>query len=309
MVLENPTENADRSFASVSDGAKFWRMRPKFLVAAFCFCSILCCLLGWVASEYCVEQERESLMAVMDQEIEDLASSLIRVKSYEEELKRRGKYLDTVIREAVVLDDQDIDSTLSSRGPNPTENGNEGGIGGGDQKEFHVSKPKVQLFPLQSNLGGSKDDEVLAITEKRSEILKHVPMGYPVIGNSTSTFGMRSDPLSNRWQMHSGTDLAVASNTPVISTADGVVVIAESKNGYGLTVGIDHENGLETLYGHLARIDVEFGQKICRGQQIGLLGSTGRSTGPHLHYEVRVDGIPQNPKKFIDLASFLSMIG
>ncbi len=94
----------------------------------------------------------------------------------------------------------------------------------------------------------------------------------------------------------------------VVATADGMVINAGPKGDYGNAVVIKHRNGFETLYAHLAKVDVKPGEKICRGEQVGLVGTTGRSTGPHLHYEVRVDGNPRNPEPFIEVASFARLL-
>jgi murein DD-endopeptidase MepM/ murein hydrolase activator NlpD len=103
-----------------------------------------------------------------------------------------------------------------------------------------------------------------------------------------------------RWgRMHNGTDFAGRHGTPILSTADGVVIHADWQSGYGRLVKIQHANGIETRYAHLARIRVKKGQRVSRGERIGDMGNSGRSTGTHLHYEVRVNGRAVNPMKFI----------
>ena len=115
----------------------------------------------------------------------------------------------------------------------------------------------------------------------------------------TSGFGGRNDPFGRGHRRHEGIDLAGAKGSPILSTADGVVVKAGWGNGYGNMVQIQHSFGLETLYGHMSRIRVTVGQKVSRGDVIGDMGSTGRSTGSHLHYEVHVGGNPVNPMTFL----------
>ena len=121
----------------------------------------------------------------------------------------------------------------------------------------------------------------------------------PVNGWVTSDFGGRRSPYSGVYKMHYGIDIASPMGTPVQAPADGKVVFAESKGGYGRMVVIDHGYGVQTLYGHASKIFVDNGQKIKRGDEIALVGSTGASTGPHLHYEIHVDGIPADPLNFI----------
>jgi murein DD-endopeptidase MepM/ murein hydrolase activator NlpD len=128
------------------------------------------------------------------------------------------------------------------------------------------------------------------------------PIQTPV--NFTSGFGVRSDPFRGRAAMHPGIDLAGSYGTPVYATADGIVGRSEWNNGgYGNLVEIDHGQGIQTRYGHLSRRIAFAGQRIRRGDLIGLMGSTGRSTGNHLHYEVRIDGHPVNPIPFMQQAS------
>jgi murein DD-endopeptidase MepM/ murein hydrolase activator NlpD len=122
--------------------------------------------------------------------------------------------------------------------------------------------------------------------------------------NLTSGFGVRSDPFRNSAAMHAGIDLAGPIGTPIYATADGVVSRAGWGNGYGNLVQISHGGGMETRYGHMSRILVAANTRVHRGQLIGLMGSTGRSTGSHLHYEVRIDGHAVNPVPYLRSAEY-----
>jgi murein DD-endopeptidase MepM/ murein hydrolase activator NlpD len=137
----------------------------------------------------------------------------------------------------------------------------------------------------------------------RSDMLRvsSVPSGLPVMGYLTDGFGIRRNPFTGEGghEFHEGLDLAVDFGTPVKGTADGVVIWAGPYSGYGNLVAIYHTNGITTRYGHLSRITVELGQRVRRGDQIGNAGSTGRSTGPHVHYEVRVNDQPVDPNRYI----------
>ncbi len=115
----------------------------------------------------------------------------------------------------------------------------------------------------------------------------------------TSTFGMRTDPYTNRRVMHKGIDFAADHGSDVLAPADGVVVFVGYRGEYGKTVVIDHGYGLQTHFAHLSNYKVEVAERIKRGQIIAAVGKTGRTTGVHLHYEVRLNGIPQDPEKFI----------
>jgi len=140
---------------------------------------------------------------------------------------------------------------------------------------------------------------------KRAEYLiknlKYIPLGYPVYGKITSGFGMRIDPFNGRWAFHSGVDIKGRVGMPIRATAFGVVKRIGYSRGYGKYVVIYHGKGFSTLYAHLSRIKVRKGQKVKRGDVVGLMGNTGRSTGPHLHYEVRLGKKPINPLRFMRL--------
>lgn len=131
-----------------------------------------------------------------------------------------------------------------------------------------------------------------------------VPLGVPLQSRFrlTSGFGGRNDPINGSARMHEGQDLAGDYGTSIFATADGTVTYAGWEGGYGRLIKIRHIFGIETRYGHLSQIDVKVGQKISRGEKIGDMGNSGRSTGTHLHYEVRLSGKPVNPMTFIKAA-------
>ncbi|MBC7690933.1 MAG: M23 family metallopeptidase [Methylotenera sp.] len=129
--------------------------------------------------------------------------------------------------------------------------------------------------------------------------LAALPTRKPAVGYFTSGFGVRRSPFGDRAKMHEGLDIANHPGTPIKAPADGVVSFADSKSGYGQTLILDHGYGLETWYGHTRKILVSRGQKVRRGDTIALLGNSGRSTGPHVHYEVRVNGTPVDPLSYI----------
>lgn len=133
-----------------------------------------------------------------------------------------------------------------------------------------------------------------------------VPSAQPVEALTyTSNFGVRSDPFHGGAKMHAGVDISGPIGTPVYATADGVVGRAERSGGYGNLVELEHGKGIQTRYGHLSRVLVVAGDQVRRGQLIALMGSTGRSTGSHLHYEVRMDGHAVNPTPFLQNANYL----
>jgi murein DD-endopeptidase MepM/ murein hydrolase activator NlpD len=114
-----------------------------------------------------------------------------------------------------------------------------------------------------------------------------------------SGFGFRTDPITGRGALHMGLDFPADTGTPIMAAAGGVVINAETHAAYGQTVDIDHGNGLVTRYAHASKLLVKRGDLVKRGQTVANVGNTGRSTGPHLHFEVLVDGVPQNPARFL----------
>ena len=128
-----------------------------------------------------------------------------------------------------------------------------------------------------------------------------IPSIWPVIGGEvTDSYGVRGNPFGGgSAEFHSGQDIAAPRGTPVLAAADGVVTQAASQSGYGQVVVIDHGNGLTTRYGHLSKIEATLGQEIKRGELLGEVGSTGRSTGPHLHYEVRFNDVAVSPRHYL----------
>lgn len=140
-----------------------------------------------------------------------------------------------------------------------------------------------------------------AQADRYSRILVHVPVRKPITGeiDVSSSFGVRSDPFLGRPAMHTGMDMRGDTGDPVRATAAGTVVTAGWNGGYGKMVEIDHGNQFSTRYGHMSQIDVRVGQKIKIGDIVGRIGSTGRSTGPHLHYETRINDEAVNPTRFL----------
>ena len=174
--------------------------------------------------------------------------------------------------------------------------------------------------PLSPESGaGSQAEAQLASVEGRSEFLNQTleqvesrltdnlrlisstPSIAPVRGIYTSSFGYRRDPITGQRAYHSGVDISAPPGKPVKSTADGVVTKTEQYGNLGRAVFIAHGFGVTTVYGHLSRINVTPGQRVERGAIVGLVGNSGRSTGPHLHFEVRFKGVAQNPSRFLQM--------
>ncbi len=146
-----------------------------------------------------------------------------------------------------------------------------------------------------------KMDATTATEQQPGKSRSAIPSRQPVDDVSlTSSFGVRNDPFNGSRRMHQGIDIPGPVGTPIYATADGVVERSTWVNGYGNLVELNHGNGLQTRYGHLSKLIAQPNERVRRGQLIGLMGSTGRSTGSHLHYEVRIAGAAVNPMPYIE---------
>ena len=174
----------------------------------------------------------------------------------------------------------------------------------GDASEINASP----LGP--ADVGFSNLFSSLQRLDGEAKQANYIPSGRPVEKLSlTSNFGARSDPFNGRTRMHKGVDIPGPVGTPIYATADGVVQRAEwNSGGYGNLVELNHGHGIQTRYGHLTRSIVNAGERVKRGQLIAYMGSTGRSTGSHLHYEVRIDGQAVNPIPFLQSTAVLASV-
>ena len=178
-------------------------------------------------------------------------------------------------------------------------------LGRGASVEGGVGGPFVPVVLNKEALGFERQlhriKSARAMVARLTHAISSIPLRKPVDGDidPASGFGVRMDPFTSSPAMHTGLDLHGETGDPVRATADGKVTSAGWSGGYGRVIDIDHGNGMSTRYGHLSAIDVRVGQSIRTGQIIGRIGSTGRSTGPHLHYETRVNGEAVDPQKFL----------
>lgn len=160
--------------------------------------------------------------------------------------------------------------------------------------DFKFRKVKEAANDLESNI--HKLDQYLL---DKTSILKSTPSILPSVGWITSYFGIRISPYSGGRKMHEGLDVGAPFGTPIIAPADGIITFAGHKPGFGNFVQIDHGYGIETIYAHAQKVIAKNGEKVKRGALVATVGSTGYSTGPHLHYEVRVNGVAVDPLYFV----------
>lgn len=178
---------------------------------------------------------------------------------------------------------------------------------GSSNQDAQVSSSLDRLYALKDTaLSGAATTGIsLGLTRNATTAdwlrANSAPNLWPVEGPVTGSFGERIDPFNGEGAFHSGVDISASYGQPVMAPADGVVVFADFMGGYGRAIALDHGHGITTRYGHLASFAVVPGQYVRRGDTIGYVGLSGRSTGPHLHYEVRINDTPVNPHKFLRL--------
>lgn len=176
-----------------------------------------------------------------------------------------------------------------------------------NEAEPATGGPLIATAPAEFSEEISQLDEAMRMLDEVKSIARNLPFANPVPGaRITSSFGMRRDPLLGTRAHHSGMDFRARSGAPIRATGAGTVIAAGWNGGYGRMVEIDHGRGIVTRYAHLSRITVKRGQRVEQGAIIGKAGSSGRSTGPHLHYEVRLRGTPTNPLKFLSAGKKIS---
>lgn len=228
-------------------------------------------------------------------EIDTAQQSLI--NNVEEVTDRRVRELKSIISMTKVVDPEELlertaDGGSAQGGPFIDLADSDALAGGGDESAF-----AKQLFRVSQNLKKVADLE---------ESIAGMPLASPLVSyRKTSSFGPRRDPFNGRMAFHSGEDMAAYYGAPVYSPAAGKVTYAGWKGGYGRVIEVDHGNGFRTRYGHLGKISVKTGQEIAFREVLGKVGSSGRSSGPHLHYEVWFDGTVRNPSKFIEAGHYV----
>ena len=157
----------------------------------------------------------------------------------------------------------------------------------------------IEQLSTDARLEEIRQQEIMQAIQYQNDLLSSTPSILPAQGWISSEFGYRNSPFTGRREMHSGIDISAPIGTPIYAPADGQVVFSGRDGGYGISLVINHGRGISTRYAHMQRYTVEKKHKVSRGQLIGYVGNSGRSTGPHLHYEILVNNMPVNPKKYI----------
>jgi murein DD-endopeptidase MepM/ murein hydrolase activator NlpD len=251
-----------------------------------------CTLKATLPSKHALEREVADQRAQIQsfaKKINGLKTEIVAIREFEEK-----------IRDLADVDESAKgDSMLGVGGPTPEDL--DASIPLTEEHHSLVREMHAQVEDLEETLTVHKETlgELHEYLETRQSMLVSTPTIRPTTGWRSSGFGYRTSPFTGRREFHQGLDIATRSGTPVIAPADGTVTFVGSNGALGKTVTIDHGYGVVTRYGHLKKLLVKRGAEVKRGDTIGLVGNTGRSTAPHLHYEVHLNGIPVNPSKYI----------
>lgn len=234
-------------------------------------------------------RHQKEQLTVLAQEIETIGNSLVELRKLDDRLR-------TMVN-------------LESRENRPPMVG----VGGSAPLSSGPSSPNERahrqwIRSMHQSLSGMKGEialqekeklELSSLLETQRSMLACTPSIWPTKGWVSSPFGNRTSPFTDEKEFHSGLDICAKMDSPIVAPADGVVVEVGADPGYGRTLRISHGYGLKTRYAHLNKSFVKVGQRVKRGQEIASVGNSGRTTGPHLHYEVHLNGLPVNPMRYI----------
>jgi murein DD-endopeptidase MepM/ murein hydrolase activator NlpD len=284
-------------------GVKQYKI-PKFLIRfffLFCFCSFA--FIGYIFYDYynlknqlpertrlLKENNQQRLqLASLSQKIDMISNKMIELKKFDDKLK-------------VMVNLEPGDDNIQFLG-----------VGGTDpgilDPEYTLEKAHVKLVKLmhqslenintEISIQTNEKEDLYDFLEEQKSMFACTPSIWPTTGWVSSKFGYRISPFTEEREFHNGLDISAKTGSAIIAPADGVVSIITKNYAIGLKLVINHGYGLETSYGHLSKVLVKKGEAVKRGQKIALMGNTGRSTGPHLHYEVHLKDVPVNPERYI----------
>jgi murein DD-endopeptidase MepM/ murein hydrolase activator NlpD len=248
-------------------------------------------LLGASSENAVLKEENAQLRSqvlLVQEKVAHISATLDRVERFDAKLRTAVTQLQDPERNLAIGPVGEAEHEAAIPGPAPAAEANLSALPGKlSSLETEASRQEQSLRELQEYF----DDQ--------RSLLASTPSIWPTRGWVTSDFGTRMDPYTAERKMHQGMDIASPHGQTVYAPSDGTIVFLGSEGGYGKVLVIDHGYGVKTRYGHLSEIGVHLGDRVKRGEKVASVGNTGRSTGPHLHYEVRVNGIPENPRKFI----------
>ncbi|MGI6632963.1 MAG: M23 family metallopeptidase [Bacillota bacterium] len=237
-------------------------------------------------------------------QITDLQTEFETLSKEIEDAQEEVRRVREILRSEGIFDSGSASKTSvwrAAESPTPLSRGGAWRPTSTEQMALAVKQLEIESDSLLTLVAGLKEDTAEVLGEASAEVAyrRAIPCTYPVKAGITSSFGWRRHPVSGVSAFHSGIDIGAPVGTAVRATADGVVTAAGWDGGYGLRIVIDHGYEIETLYGHCSKLEAKVGQKIKRGDIVARVGDTGVSTGPHVHYEVRLKGEPVDPVSYL----------
>lgn len=299
-----------------SSGVKKWIVplkKVKIFVGALAATTFVCLLTFMITVRYFIKQAEfndvqlqnrflEGKLQLVQDKLASSEATLVRIQNFEQKLRVLAK-LDqqqtvggfgpiTGEEQEIFLKGQKDPATSTQNASSSLDDAKHG---------FRLKSMEITADELvvRSSMQEQSLQQLYELLKDQRSILSSTPSVWPAKGWLTSRFGYRTSPFTGESQAHAGIDIAAPTGTRVVAPADGVVTSVTYENGYGKVLVINHGYGVTTRYGHNSEILVKSGQRVRRGETISLIGSTGRATGPHLHYEVRLNGIPVNPARYI----------
>ena len=233
-------------------------------------------------------QEQKTQLLSLSQKISSLQKNLGRIRDFDSKLR------------VMINLDQDGGQAAAPKGGPANENFSKGYL---PLYRQELLARKMHEFLRQLNVEARLEEvrqqEIMHTLRNNKSILEATPSIWPTSGWVTSGFAWRTSPFTGKREFHKGIDISAPRGTPIYAPARGNVTFSGRDGSYGLSIRLKHNSSLSTRFAHLHRIAIKSGQTVTRGELIGYVGNTGRSTGPHLHYEVRLNGVPVNPKRYI----------
>lgn len=290
----------------LSDGAS----KVRQLKISRLFIGFLCLLfissvsiLPWTLKEYWTLKGQVSHLSLLQKENKQEKKQLVALSHKISQINKKMtelKAFDRKLKIMVNLDTND-DNThfLGIGGSDPALLNPEYAVEKAHRKLVRVLHKSLDSLSTEVDFQINEKAELYKFLQNQKSLLACTPSIWPVRGWLSSTFGGRISPFTGQQEFHSGIDICTRNHTLVVSPADGIVSSIDSDYGYGKMLFINHGNGIKTKYAHLDKILVKKGQYVKRGQEIALVGTTGRTTGPHLHYEVALNGVPVDPARYI----------
>lgn len=290
----------------VPDGAKRVRqlkVRKSFLF--FLFLAILGSglLFAWWIQDYNImkmdmprmtglekENARQKIQLVaLAKKIDQISKKMIKLKEFDDKLR-------TMVNIETTEDDVQF---LGMGGVAPSMVNPDYSMEQAHREVVRLMHQSLNNLDTEVSLQTNAKAELHKFLKNQMSVLARTPSIWPTKGWVSSRFGYRVSPFTKEKEFHSGLDIVTRNKAPIVSPADGIVASLSREYGYGNILTINHGNGLKSRYAHLTKSLVKKGQYVKRGEKIALVGSSGRSTGPHLHYEVYLNGVPVNPSRYI----------